>query len=119
MSPNGIYRLYLQSDGMLVIYKKKPNLTLLTFVHILSLSPIKQSKDLTISLKLILENNGNLVLYYYHNDRPNSLFLISSTKTEGKGGNKVVLQDDGNLVIYNNTPVWSSSTDRFHYQRPF
>ncbi|MBP2173106.1 hypothetical protein J3E05_001438, partial [Methanococcus voltae] len=33
--------------------------------------------------------------------------------TDGKGGNKLVMQSDGNLVIYkkDNKPIWASNTD--------
>jgi hypothetical protein len=54
---------------------------------------------------LLMQGDGNLVLY--GNARP-----IWASNTSGSGGNRVVLQADGNLVIYraNNTPVWASNT---------
>jgi hypothetical protein len=114
MSPNDISRLYLQSDGNIVLFKRTTNSLLpspLWFSD--SASLLYKSKvptDGRISLKLVFENNGDLVLYYYSNNNPKNLVPVYRTKTQGRGGNKLVLQDDGNLVIYNNTkPLWSSS----------
>src|SRR5262245_17215488 len=58
---------------------------------------------------LQMQSNGDLVLY--------NLFggLISkvwASNTAGKGANRVVMQVDGNLVIYTptNIPVWATGT---------
>ncbi len=50
--------------------------------------------------KLVLQSDGNLVLY--KNYTP-----VWDTKTNSSKPNKLVLQSDGNLVLYKNyTPVW-------------
>lgn len=55
---------------------------------------------------LILQNDGNLVLYGPGN-RP-----LWNSGTAGKGGNYLIFQDDGNLVLYRpgGVPVWASNT---------
>jgi hypothetical protein len=54
---------------------------------------------------LVLEGNGNLVLY-------RNFLPVWSTNTSGSNADKLLLQPDGNLVLYNglNQPVWSSNT---------
>lgn len=54
---------------------------------------------------LVLQHDGNLVLY--HAGRP-----LWSTRTDRKGGTALVMQGDGNLVLYNASgrPLWSSKT---------
>ena len=54
--------------------------------------------------KLVLQNDGNLVLY----DRTKALW---SSGTNGKNAKKLVMQNDGNLVLYGpNGPIWASNT---------
>lgn len=63
---------------------------------------------LTKKLALIMQKDGNLVLYNRVNSKP-----IWASGTNGKGkDNYAVFQRDGNLVIYdrNRTPIWSSGT---------
>jgi len=57
------------------------------------------------SYKLILQGDGNLVLY-----SPSR--ALWSSKTAGKGGSKFITQGDGNLVLYTKkgAPVWNSGT---------
>lgn len=54
-----------------------------------------------------LQNDGNLVLY-----GKNSRAYWTSN-SQGKGGKTLVMQDDGNLVLYTaqNRPVWNSGTN--------
>lgn len=55
--------------------------------------------------QLIMQTAGNLVLYSYV---PNALW---ATGGGGYPGAYLIVQDDGNVVIYlGGTPVWSSST---------
>ncbi len=54
--------------------------------------------------KLVLQADGNLVLY----DKDKALW---SSGTNGKDAKKLVMQNDGNLVLYGpNGPVWASNT---------
>jgi len=54
--------------------------------------------------KLVLQADGNLVLY----DKDKALW---SSGTNGKNAKKLVMQNDGNLVLYGpNGPVWASNT---------
>lgn len=57
--------------------------------------------------QLILQSDGNLVLY----DTAGGRKSIWSSGTQGKAVNNCILQSDGNLVIYGfANPVWSSGT---------
>lgn len=60
----------------------------------------------------VYQVDGNLVLYKrYPNGSQKALW---ASGTNGKGGNRCIMQGDGNLVIYNpaNKALWSSNT--FH-----
>ena len=54
----------------------------------------------------IMQSDGNLVLLL-RNGQP-----VWSTNTTDKPGSFLVLQNDGNLVIYQPYPVWASNTER-------
>ena len=53
-----------------------------------------------------MQPDGNLVLYT-RNDQP-----VWSTSTDGRPGSFLVVQNDGNLVVYQPYPVWASNTER-------
>ena len=53
-----------------------------------------------------LQADGNLVLSL-GNGQP-----VWSTSTEGRPGSFLVLQNDGNIVIYQPYPVWASNTEQ-------
>ncbi|GAB5401665.1 MAG: hypothetical protein Aureis2KO_32500 [Aureisphaera sp.] len=97
-SPNGQYRLQLQTDGNLVIYKKVGN----QFSE-----PIwsTNTHDKTASI-LKNQEDGNLVLYGSNNN------VLFSTSTHNFPHTRLQFQNDGNLVIYGwgdeNIPVWAS-----------
>ena len=89
-SPNGYYKLILQEDGNLVLYRKGKALW----------SSGTNGKD---ARKLVMQSDGNLVLY--GNNGP-----IWASNTSGNRGAFLMLQNDGNLVIYK--AVWSTGTAR-------
>jgi len=89
-SPNGRYKLVLQTDGNLVLYDKKKAMW----------STGTNGKNVK---KLVMQSDGNLVLYGTNGP-------VWATNTSGNRGAYLILQDDGNLVIYK--AVWSSSTAR-------
>jgi hypothetical protein len=101
---------------------------------------LKRGEQLTSpnrQYRLILQQDGNLVLYggrkeplwasntqgqkvekcimqqdgnlvlYLHNGQP-----VWASNTNGRPGSFLVLQNDGNLVIYQPQPVWTSNTAR-------
>jgi hypothetical protein len=55
---------------------------------------------------LIMQTDGNLVLYYYN------VALWSSATAGNSSINRAIMQTDGNFVLYdtNNVPHWSSAT---------
>ena len=57
--------------------------------------------------ELIMQSDGNLVLYRRANMHP-----TWSTKTNGKDVMRAIMQADGNFVLYTfaGAPVWASNT---------
>jgi hypothetical protein len=93
-SPNGVYRLVLQDfDGNLVLYKNGTK-ALWAFGARFD-SYFKNQTD------------GNLVAYL--SEGP----AVWASNTAGKGAGTLVLQDDGNLVLYRNSNravIWATNT---------
>ena len=55
--------------------------------------------------QLLMQNDGNLVLYQSGGR------ALWSSQTNGKGGQTAIMQDDGNLVVYGRTgPLWWTNT---------
>jgi hypothetical protein len=88
-SPSGQYKLYLQSDGNVVLR----NAALW--------SSGTNGKGGT---RLVLQSDGNLVLYTASGS------AVWATGTNGKGGTRLLVQDDGKLVLRtaSGSVVWSS-----------
>jgi hypothetical protein len=75
-----------------------------------TLAPNQSITSLNGRYVFIYQTDGNLVLYKrYPNGSQKALW---ASGTNGKGGNRCIMQSDGNLVIYNpsNKPLWSSNT---------
>lgn len=89
----GNYRVVLQGDGNLVLYKKG--------------DPRWASHTVGSGAnRLVLQGDGNLVLY--RNGKP-----VWASHTVGSGANRLVMQGDGNLVLYNDgRPKWATHTAR-------
>lgn len=94
MSVNGQYKLFLQSDGNLVL--RNASGTALW-------SSKTNGKGGT---RLLLQGDGNLVLYTAAGT------AVWATGTNGKGANRAILKDDGNFVLTtsSNATVWSTNT---------
>jgi hypothetical protein len=86
------FRLVLQGDGNLVLYKGGTALW-------------STRTNGSGAARLVLQGDGNLVLY-------KGGTALWSTRTNGSGAARLVLQGDGNLVLYSSkgTPTWSSRT---------
>ncbi|AUX41696.1 uncharacterized protein SOCE26_031180 [Sorangium cellulosum] len=83
-SANGTYRLSMQDDGNLVLYRKGPNP-----------QPLWATGTDGVAIRrVIMQTDGNLVLYDYA-DKPRW-----ASNTHGNPGSFLVLQCDGNVVIY-------------------
>jgi hypothetical protein len=91
-SPDGKHRLILQEDGNLVLYSGN--------------KPTWYTNSAGIAIKeLVMQNNGELILYRY-DGKP-----AWSSHTSGDTNTFVALQNDGNLVIYDKgKPIWFSNT---------
>ncbi|WP_437680954.1 hypothetical protein [Sorangium sp. So ce131] len=83
-SANGTYRLSMQDDGNLVLYRQGPNP-----------QPLWATGTDGVAIRhVIMQTDGNLVLYDYAGKSR------WASNTSGKPGAFLVLQCDGNLVIY-------------------
>ena len=58
--------------------------------------------------QLIMQTDGNLVVYRTRDRRP-----LWATGTQQTDAQRAIMQTDGNLVLYhiNNQPVWASNTN--------
>jgi hypothetical protein len=93
-SPNNGYKLLLQNDGNLVLYRLIDN-------HALWATGTNGQNV----VNALMQNDGNFVLYL-GNGSP-----CWASNTEGKPGSFLTLQNDGNVVIYwPNCPVWATNT---------
>jgi len=70
---------------------------------------LKASKH---SYYLIMQGDGNLVLYVGDHFVPKNAIWSSGTHGKGQGPHYMVMQGDGNLVVYDcyDQPTWSSET---------
>jgi hypothetical protein len=70
-----------------------------------SLTPNQQLTAPTKPLRLIMQGDGNLVLYVWNSP-------LWASNTAGKPAQRAIMQGDGNFVIYDNTgkAIWSSNT---------
>src|SRR6516165_11160274 len=59
------------------------------------------------AFELIMQSDGNLVLYRLANGHP-----LWATGTNGQDVMRAIMQSDGNLVLYTfgGSPVWASNT---------
>ncbi|NKX86546.1 hypothetical protein [Nocardia coubleae] len=92
-SRNGLYELWLQGDGNLVLYRTS--------------GEVLWSTATTNGENLVNQNDGNLVLY------TGSGAAAWSSRTWTQGPSTLVLEDTGNLVLYRNdggSITWSTGT---------
>ena len=115
----GASTLHMQSDGNLVLYAQSgtswssnsnsiadPTLRVndtLGSNYAVFKDQVAMSLDKTY--KLIMQPDGNLVLYGAHG-------AVWASNTDGTGANRLNQQDDGNLVLYNpaGKALWASNT---------
>lgn len=90
-SPNGVYRLILQTDGNLVYYKSDGAVRFATYSY---------------GNVAVMQGDGNFV--EYSGSSP-----VWHTRTSGNAGAYLTTQDDGNLVVYSSTgvPLWNIGAD--------
>lgn len=93
LSPDSQTTLALQRGGNLVVYSNFKN---------------SWNTGDTGATKLIMQGDGNLVLYNQAN------VAVWSSQTNGNPGARLVLQTDGNMVIYSsgNVPLWATYTNQ-------
>jgi hypothetical protein len=54
--------------------------------------------------RAVMQSDGNFVIYGYPDP-------IWATNTYNLSGAFIILQDDGALVVYGTTPIWTSITE--------
>lgn len=61
---------------------------------------------------LVVQADGNLVLYVSQHFHPANALWASGTNGRGEGPYRLDMQKDGNLVLYDRTdrPLWASNT---------
>ena len=98
-SPLGRFRLIMQSDGNLVLYRLS------------DYKPIWSSNTANSGAsRALMQYDGNFVVYTANN------VAKWSSETDGRPANYLTVQDDGNLVIYSkgsNSVQWASNTAGF------
>lgn len=94
-SQDSTYKLIMQGDGNLVLYRKSDGKALWA-----------TGTNGKGAMRAIMQSDGNLVLYTSANA------AVWASNTVGNPGSFLQLQTDGNLVIYKGTtPLWDTQTD--------
>jgi hypothetical protein len=94
MSQDNRFRLILQTDGNLVIYRTSDNRAIW--------ATGTQGTDV---IRAVMQNDGNFVLYHVNNQP------AWASNTAHAPGSYLIMQSDGNLVIYRPiVPIWASNT---------
>ncbi|CAF1141911.1 unnamed protein product [Rotaria sordida] len=99
-SPNGAYRLVLQTDGNLVLYVSDNTVPANS---LWTTGSFRKGPH-----RFEVQPDGNLVIY----DGNNQASWASNTRRQNADRGRLALQDDGNLVFYdnNNQPIWATNT---------
>lgn len=102
VSRNGMFRFVNQTDGDLCIYKQNGGVEWASGT---------QGKG---SGNVYMQRDGNLVLYNTYGDvsSPGAPMWASKMCGRGTGPYKLIMQDDGNLVIHDvdHIPIWATNT---------
>jgi len=95
ISSNGHFKAIMQNDGNFVIYKHHKHAIWATNTN-------GSGAD-----HVILQGDHNLVLYHHQHAK-----WASNTNGKGSGKVRLVMQNDGNLVLYDgwNQAIWASNT---------
>lgn len=101
-STTGVYKLIFQVDGNLVLYKNGSQV--IWAVNVQNCIPTPN-----VAVRARFETDGNLSIYYALQNNPTQEFSVWSTNTQGHPNSRLIVQNDGNVVIYdsNNSVVWA------------
>jgi hypothetical protein len=105
-SANGLYTLVFQSDGNLVLYENGSTNALWASGTNISNGGIGPGSG-----PCIMQEDGDLVIYGTL-PQPIGFGQVFSTGTGGHPGSRLVVQNDGNVVIYtpDGTALWATNT---------
>jgi hypothetical protein len=94
-SPSGVWQLSMQMDGNLVLYRAE-NMQAVWATN---------TNGQDVQHAVMQQTDGNFVLYLF-NGQP-----AWASDTAGNPGARLILQDDGNLVVYlAQRAIWSTGT---------
>jgi hypothetical protein len=81
-----------------------------------SLSPGQSIDSKNGVYRAVFQQDSNFVVYENATQRPHW-----ASNTAGKGGSKLIMQDDGNLVLYtkSNAPLWATGTNEGNPEKNF
>ncbi|MGB3182072.1 MAG: M57 family metalloprotease [Cyclobacteriaceae bacterium] len=100
---------YYDKVALRVLYSSAPSNALYNLVPGESLSAGQYLRSTDNRFKVIMQSDGNLVLYYYNTP-------IWETNTDGTAARQCVMQSDGNMVLYNSSGTsyyWDSATQGY------
>jgi hypothetical protein len=101
-SPSARYQLIMQADGNLVLYDLAYSQALMSSN---TYNAALAASNTSANYSAVMQGDGNFVVYTSAN-RP-----LWATNTANTGAQNLVLQDDGNLVLYKGTrALWAAAT---------
>lgn len=108
LSPNGVYKLIMQSDGNLVLSSVAFKNQQTTDQPIWATMTNRSSN---LPNKAVMQSDGNFVIY----DNKGAPIWSTLTFARGQSPYNLLLQDNGNLVLYDGkfTPLWATGTFKF------
>lgn len=101
-STNGVYKLVFEKTGNLALYKNGTQLQWSSNSKNCIPTPY-------VAFAARFQSDGNLVVYWHLQSNPLQLIPVWSTNTHGNPNSTLVVQNDGNVVIYgpSNNVLWS------------
>lgn len=101
-SANGVYSLKFQEDGNLVLYKNGTQV-------IWDINKTNCIPTPNEAYRTRFQPDGNLVVYWSTQSSPLQEIAVWDTNTAGHPNARLVVQNDGNVVIYdsNNRVLWA------------
>ncbi|MGQ0619213.1 MAG: choice-of-anchor U domain-containing protein [Panacagrimonas sp.] len=114
-NPGSVLRM--QADGQLLMYKSEAADAIPIWGREVTQNAGRFSLNpgefiTSFDRKLVMQPDGNLVLYKFQQRGNQQLGALFSTRTNGNPGSYATFQTDGNLVVYNSMgrSIWATNT---------
>jgi hypothetical protein len=110
LSPNGQFKLIMQTDGNLVIYKINPDKSEVPYYSTRTEKGNPYGRG--VGDHAVVQADGNLVVYSNQpgGDIPQNAVWASNSNRPENTNSVLALQDDSNLVLYSATaPTWDAA----------